>query len=84
MRTLKRENFTIQVSDPELYVDNQARGRSGHMSHAMAEFAPDTMIDFNSNCSPLRFDGHAAFGWIEYRVSKDAGGFSYYFRFCIF
>ena len=71
--TIKREGYTLHLSYPEVYVDNRARGRSGHMSHALAEFAPDTLINFNSNCSPVRLGGHAAYGWIEYRVSKDAG-----------
>ena len=46
-----REKYTVKVGEPELYVDNESRGRSGHMTHAMAEFAPGKMIDFNSNCS---------------------------------
>ena len=46
-----RNNYTIELDEPELYVDNLKRGRSGHMTHAMAEFAPGCFIDFNSNCS---------------------------------
>lgn len=60
-------------SEPELYVDNQTRGRSGHMSHAMVEYAPGKIIDFNSNCAAGRCRGHSAFGWIEYRYSEDYG-----------
>ncbi len=70
---IKRDNFTVVVEEPTMYVDNEARGRSGHMSHAMAEFAEGCFIDFNSNCSAEVWDGHSTYGWIEYRLSKDAG-----------
>jgi hypothetical protein len=63
----------IHISEPEIYVDNEARGRSGHMSHALAEFAKGKIIDFNSNCAYGRAAGHSAFGWIEYRISEDYG-----------
>ena len=63
----------LRIGEPELYVDNRSRRRSGHMSHAMAEFAPGKVICFNSNCSAVRFGGHAAFGWVEYRLSADGG-----------
>ncbi len=63
----------IIIEPPEIYVDNESRKRSGHMSHAMAEFAPGCFIDFNSNCSAVRLYGHMPYGWVEYRISKDAG-----------
>lgn len=71
MIEIKRKNYTVEIEDPEIYVDNEARRRSGHMSHAMAEFAPNCFIEFNSNCSATRCAGHSAFGWIEYRISRD-------------
>lgn len=67
------ENYTVEMEEPELYVDNESRNRSGHMSHAMAEFAPGCFIDFNANCSAERWGGHSPYGWIEYRISKDSG-----------
>ena len=70
---IKRGKYTVEIEEPELYVDNESRQRSGHMSHAMAEFAPGCMIDFNSNCSAVLWDGHFPYGWIEYRISKDSG-----------
>lgn len=70
---IKRDNYTVVVEEPTMYVDNEARGRSGHMSHAMAEFAEGCFIDFNSNCSAEIWDGHSPSGWIEYRISVDAG-----------
>lgn len=63
----------VRLSEPELYVDNASRNRSGHMSHALTEYAPGQVLSFNSNCSPLRCNGHAAYGWIEYRRSLDGG-----------
>jgi hypothetical protein len=67
------KNYSVAISEPTLYVDNQSRGRSGHMTHAMAEFAPGCFIDFNSNCSAERWYGHSPYGWVEYRISRDAG-----------
>ena len=61
------------ISEPELFVDNKSRHRSGHMSHAMVEYEPGRIIAFNSNCSPDRLLGHSAHGWIEYRYSDDYG-----------
>ena len=73
MTEIKRNNYTVCIDDAEIYVDNKSRNRSGHMSHAMAEFAPGKIIDFNSNCSALRTCGHQPYGWIEYRISEDCG-----------
>jgi len=64
---------TLKISEPEMYVDNEARNRSGHMSHALTEYAPGQVLAFNSNCSPYRLNGHAAYGWIECRRSADGG-----------
>lgn len=70
---IERENYTVEFEEPELYVDNKTRGRSGHMTHGLAQFAPGCFIDFNSNCSPVRWSGHSPYGWVEYRISRDAG-----------
>lgn len=72
-KTITRENYTVNLSDPILYVDNESRKRSGHMCHAMVEFAPGKILDFNSNCSAAIHQGHSAFGWMEYRISEDGG-----------
>lgn len=63
----------ICLSEPEIYVDNEKRGRSGHMGHALVEFAPGKIMAFNANTSAKRLQGHAAFGWMEYRISEDYG-----------
>ncbi len=70
---IERKNFTVECGDPILYVDNEARGRSGHMTHAMVEFRPGHLIDFNSNCSAKIYGGHSTFGFVEYRISEDGG-----------
>lgn len=70
---IEHEDFLLEIETPKKYVDNEIRNRSGHMTHAMAEFAPNCFIDFNSNCSAERFWGHNAFGWVEYRISRDGG-----------
>jgi len=63
----------VRLGDPELFVDNEGRGRSGHMSHALVEYAPGQVLAFNSNVSAVRLRGHSGYGWIEYRRSLDAG-----------
>ncbi len=71
--TIERENYRVEFDTPEIFVDNQARKRSGHMTHAMAEYAPGCFINFNANCSATRATGHSVYGWVEYRFSEDAG-----------
>jgi hypothetical protein len=63
----------IKLSDSTLYIDNQARGRSGHMGHPMLNLGNGRIMDFNSNVSASRCDGHSGFGWMEYRISEDYG-----------
>lgn len=70
---IQREKYSIICSDPTLYIDNKSRERSGHMTHAMAEFAPGKIIDFNANSCAERYGGHSTFGWVEYRISEDGG-----------
>ncbi|MGI6335668.1 MAG: sialidase family protein [Eubacteriales bacterium] len=73
MLCIEREHDRILMTDPEVYVDNRARGRSGHMTHAMTEFAPGKFINFNANCSAVRASGHSVYGWVEYRIAEDYG-----------
>ena len=63
----------IRLSEPTVHADNEAVGRSGHLGHAMTEFAPGKIIAFSSNSSGKRFKGHNGFGWVEYRISVDYG-----------
>lgn len=73
MLRAKQEHFTAVFTDPEVYVDNFARGRSGHMTHAMTLLPNGSFLDFNSSCSAVRCGGHSAYGFVEYRVSSDCG-----------
>ncbi len=70
---IKGKFCDIKLSEPILYIDNQARGRSGHMGHPMLNLGNGKIIDFNSNVSAVRCDGHSGFGWMEYRLSEDYG-----------
>lgn len=59
-----------------LFVDNQKKKRSGHMSHGLAEYKKNCIIAFYSNCSYNRnpwSPGHNGFGWLEYKRSADGG-----------
>ncbi len=73
MRRIPQKDHTVVLTDPVVYTDNKARNRSGHMTHAMTEFAPGCFIDFQSSCSPVRLRGHSAYGFAEYRISRDYG-----------
>lgn len=72
-KSIERENYILEFEEPTLFVNNEAKKRSGHMSHAMAKFSENAMIDFYSNCSAVRSGGHSVYGWIEYRISVDNG-----------
>ena len=67
------DGYKVIFEEPEIYVNNEVRKRSGHMTHAMVRFAPDAYINFNANCSATRAGGHSVYGWVEYRISRDAG-----------
>ena len=54
-----------------MFVNHQANGRSGHMSHALVEYKKGHVLAFYSNCSRNRNGGHSGFGWIEYKRSTD-------------
>lgn len=70
---VKRENYTISFEEPTMYVNNQLRNRSGHMTHAIAGWSSGKMVCFNSNCTAEKYGGHSTFGWVEYRLSEDGG-----------
>lgn len=59
-----------------MFVDNEKKHRSGHLSHALVEYKKGCVMAFWSNCSPTRnkwSPGHNGFGWLEYRRSQDGG-----------
>ena len=58
-----------------LFADLQKENRSGHLGHALAEYAPGKILAFYPNCSaedPV-LCGHSGNGWMEYRRSVDGG-----------
>ncbi len=73
MLTKQENGYRVHLSEPAIYVDNEKRNRSGHMTHAMTELSPGKFIDFQSSCSPVRCGGHSAYGYVEYRISEDYG-----------
>ncbi|MBR6791209.1 MAG: exo-alpha-sialidase [Oscillospiraceae bacterium] len=75
---IEHDSYTVEFDTPEVYVDNKARDRSGHMTHAMAEFAPGKYINFNANCSAYRSSGHSVYGWVEYRIFENGVGSKVY------
>lgn len=56
-----------------LFVDHRPAGRSGHLGHALVEYAPECLLAFYPNCSGKRNEGHNGFGWMEFKRSTDGG-----------
>ena len=72
-QTLKGRVRDLRMSEPVIHADNEAKGRSGHLGHAMADLGGGRVIAFSANTSAIRRDGHAAFGYMEYRFSDNYG-----------
>lgn len=68
--------FAIEPADPPnqglMFVDHAQAGRSGHLGHALVEYAPGRILAFYPNCSDFK-EGHSGDGWMEYRRSEDGG-----------
>lgn len=60
-------------NDGILFADLEKTNRSGHLGHALIEYAPGCLLAFYSNCSGARNNGHNGFGWMEYKRSTDGG-----------
>ena len=54
-------------------VEDNVAGSVGHVGHGLATFGKGKIIDFYANYAFERCGGHSAFGWMEYRISTDAG-----------
>ncbi|MFO7957459.1 MAG: sialidase family protein [Candidatus Brocadiia bacterium] len=69
-------DVTVEPPDPPndgiLFVDHSRNGRSGHLGHALVEYAPGKILAFYPNCSDDN-GGHSAVGWMEYKRSRDGG-----------
>lgn len=68
--------YRLSPKDPPndgiLFIDHSKTGRSGHLGHALVEYAPDKILAFYPNCSDDN-KGHSAVGWTEYKRSEDGG-----------
>jgi hypothetical protein len=68
--------FEIEPPNPPndglLFVDHSRTDRSGHLGHALVEYAPGKILAFYPNCSDVN-EGHNGDGWMEYRRSDDGG-----------
>ncbi len=60
-------------NDGILFVNHRKNRRSGHMSHALVEYAKDSILAFYSNSSAAIEHGHTGYGWIEYKRTIDGG-----------
>ena len=63
----------LHLFNPEIFIDHEKDGRSGHCGHALIEFESGKIMAFYSNTSAKRFSGHSAYGWVEYKISTDYG-----------
>ena len=70
------ERFILTPGDPPndgiLFADLQSQDRSGHMGHALVEYAPGCILGFYPNCNTDN-NGHSGKGWMEFRRSEDNG-----------
>jgi len=55
-----------------LFVDHSGTNRSGHLGHALVEYADGKILAFYPNCSDDH-GGHSAVGWMEFKRSEDGG-----------
>ena len=67
-------SYSVYPPDEGIIIANhQETRRSGHLGHALVEYAPGCLLAFYSNCAGSRCEGHSGFGWMEYRRSLDSG-----------
>ena len=76
IRDVNDDRFVIEPSNPPnqgiMFVNHATIGRSGHLGHALVEYAPGKILAFYPNCSDAN-DGHNGDGWMEYKRSEDGG-----------
>ena len=76
---MNMKNFVITPeglpNDGIMFADLQKGNRSGHLGHALVEYAPGKILAFYPNCSAEdpELDGHSGYGWMEYKRSVDGG-----------
>ena len=68
--------FAVEPPEPPnqgiMFVDHARAGRSGHLGHALVEYAPGKILAFYANCSAFQ-QGHNGDGWMEFKRSEDGG-----------
>ncbi len=68
--------FAVEPPEPPnqgiMFVDHARAGRSGHLGHALVEYAPGRILAFYANCSDFQ-KGHSGDGWMEFKRSEDGG-----------
>jgi len=73
------EKFDFEITpgpipnDGILFVDHEKDGLSGHLGHAMVEYADGKILCFYADCSGKYIDGHNAVGYMSYKRSEDGG-----------
>lgn len=73
-----KQSYSFDINPPSppndgmLFVDHAKVGRSGHLGHALVEYAPGKILAFYPNCSDAN-GGHTGDGWMEYKRSEDGG-----------
>ncbi len=65
--------FRLVPDGGELFIDHSRTGRSGHLGHAMVEYADGKLLCFYPNCAGDIGGGHSGSGWMEYKRSTDSG-----------
>lgn len=67
-------SYDIYPADEGILIaDRAALRRSGHLGHALVEYAPGQLLSFASDTSGSRSHGHSGYGWVETRRSSDSG-----------
>ena len=68
--------FSVDPPNPPnegiMFANHAEADRSGHLGHALVEYAPGSILAFYPNCSDFN-EGHNGDGWMEYRRSEDGG-----------
>ena len=67
--------YRVSPEGGMLFADLEKEGRSGHMGHALVEYAPGKVLAFYPSCSAedARWKGHSGYGWMEFKRSADGG-----------
>lgn len=58
-----------------VFTDHSKNDRSGHLGHALVEYAPGQLIAYFADCSATEpsHPGHSGHGWMKYKRSFDGG-----------